>query len=57
MKEDLKDYYCIPKWCRAHPFFHHDQMGGCWGITGGQVLKNGKKYCEDCEFCDDKKNN
>ena len=44
-----KCYYCIPNWCRMHPFDHFDGMGGCWGISSGQVLTGGEQYCLNCE--------
>ena len=52
-KEELKDYYCIPKWCRFHPYAHFDGMGGCWGISGGDVLKKGERYCKECDYHQD----
>lgn len=45
-----KDYYCIPNWCRMHPFDHFDGMGGCLGVSSGQVLANGEKYCLNCDY-------
>ena len=45
-----KDFYCIPKWCNAHPSLHFDGMGGCWGIHGGDVIEKGEDYCKKCEF-------
>ena len=45
-----KDYYCIPKWCRMHPYSHFDGMGGCWGISGGLVLAQGENYCLSCDY-------
>ena len=48
-KEELiKNYYCIPHCCNMHPYEHFDGMGGCWGISGGDVLK--KDYCNGCEY-------
>ena len=53
-KEDIeqftKDYYCVPRWCRMHPFSHFDGIGGCWGISGGLVLEKGEDYCRNCEY-------
>lgn len=45
-----KRYYCIPNWCRMHPLSHFDGMGGCWGISSGQVLTGGEQYCLNCEY-------
>ncbi len=45
-----KDFYCIPRWCNAHPSLHFDGMGGCWGIQGGDVIEKGEDYCKECEF-------
>ena len=50
---DLSDFYCIPKWCRFHPYAHFDGMGGCWGISGGDVLKKGEEYCKECDYHQD----
>lgn len=25
-------------------------IGGCWGISGGDVLKQGEDYCKKCEY-------
>ena len=50
---DLRDFYCIPKWCRFHPYAHFDNMGGCWGISGGDVLKKGEEYCKKCDYHQD----
>ena len=50
---DLHDFYCIPKWCRFHPYAHFDGMGGCWGISGGDVLKKGEEYCKKCDYHQD----
>ena len=44
-----KDYYCIPNWCRMHPFDHFDGMGGCWGVSSGLVL-GGEQYCLNCDY-------
>ena len=52
-KEEIKDFYCIPKWCRFHPYAHFDGMGGCWGISGGDVLKKGEEYCKKCDYHQD----
>mgnify|MGYP003396336849 CR=1 FL=1 len=46
----LKDYYCIPKWCRMPPMGHFDGMGGCWSISSGLVLAKGEIVCRKCEY-------
>ena len=46
----IKNYYCIPKWCRMPPAGHFDGIGGCWSISSGIVLAKGEKACERCEY-------
>ena len=53
MAKHNKDYYCVPRWCCFHPYAHFDGMGGCWGISGGDVLKKGEEYCKKCEYHQD----
>lgn len=50
----LKDFYCIPRWCKMHPLAHFDSMGGCWGITDGKVQEQGEEYCKNCEYHENK---
>ena len=50
---DLSDFYCVPRWCRFHPYAHFDGMGSCWGISGGDVLKKGEEYCKKCDYHQD----
>jgi len=42
--------YIIPTWCSMPKESHHDNIGGCWGITYGLVARNGNSYCIDCEY-------
>ncbi len=45
---DLKNLtikYVIPAWCKMPKSYHHDGMGGCWGISRGFVEKEGEAYC------------
>jgi hypothetical protein len=39
--------YPQPKWCE-YPNATHGAMG-CWGLVGGRVREQGKKYCANCE--------
>lgn len=41
--------YKIPLWCYMHPD-EHLCAGGCWGISYGNVEKEGEKYCKSCEY-------
>jgi hypothetical protein len=51
LKAVTEDYYCIPfRWCNMSPGEHFDGMGGCWGISGGDVLKKGRDYCKGCKY-------
>ena len=51
LKAVTEDYYCIPfKWCNMSPGEHFDGMGGCWGISGGDVLEKGRDYCKGCKY-------
>ena len=51
LKAIIKDYYCIPfKWCNMSPGEHFDGIGGCWGISGGDVLEKGRDYCKGCKY-------
>lgn len=29
---------------------HYDGIGGCWGISMGDVAKEGEGYCKLCEY-------
>ena len=40
----------IPSWCHMPETSHFDGMGGCWGISHGQVEEKGELYCITCEF-------
>ena len=52
-----KTHYCIPYWCKMHPYEHFDGMGGCWGISSGLQLKGGEDYCKGCEYYKKEANN
>ena len=52
MMKQLK--YIPPQWCNMSPPDHNDGMGGCWGVSGGFVYKNGEDYCKSCEFYNEK---
>lgn len=41
--------YIIPDWCGMHPD-EHKILGGCWGISCGDVGEQGKQYCVHCEY-------
>ena len=51
-----KEYeeYVIPEWCQMPSAYHNDGMGGCWGISYGDVAKEEKGWCyghgDICEF-------
>lgn len=40
----------VPEWCQMPPSEHLDALGGCWGISYGEVEKKGKAHCEKCEY-------
>ena len=40
----------IPKWCHMPHSAHFDNLGGCWGISYGQVAESGESYCLTCEY-------
>ena len=33
------------------PFYtHFDGMGGCWGISHGDVKEKGEEHCKKCQY-------
>ena len=40
----------IPHWCEMSFGDHFDGMGGCWGISHGEVADKGEKHCQFCQF-------
>ena len=51
----LSSSYLIPEWCTMKPDEHFGEMGGCWSISCGNVIKTGGLICQSCEFADKKK--
>ena len=45
-ERDIKFRRTIP-----HPDYCRICCDDCWGVQNGLVSKNGKEYCETCEFC------
>lgn len=41
----------IPVWCRMEKEAH-DVAGGCWGISFGDVERQGRDFCLECELND-----
>lgn len=39
----------VPSWCYMHPN-EHQACGGCWGISYGNVARDGEKHCLTCEY-------
>jgi len=40
----------VPEWCQMPASEHLDGLGGCWGISYGEVERLGQKHCEKCEY-------
>jgi len=39
----------VPNWCYMSPE-EHACLGGCWGISYGNVAREGESYCKGCEL-------
>ena len=40
----------VPSWCQMPTSEHEHHLGGCWGIAGGYVERQGEDYCRTCEY-------
>lgn len=40
----------VPAWCYLNPIEHQDGLGGCWGISHGEVARLGEEHCKKCEY-------
>ena len=45
-----KQRYTIPLWCTLPRLEHFDGLGGCWGISSGEVRLKGEEHCKNCEY-------